>query len=215
MPPLKIGVEDRKKVIIASVLGVIAVACIFYMYSSVFGGPSTPAPAVQAELPRQRSASISARGDGATVTTTTGSAGAVHNAALTGSSTLDPALRFDLLAQSETTEYKGTGRNIFSLTAPPPPIEEVKAPIRPVDSGPPAPPPKPPINLKFYGYETAKNGKKRVFLVNPNQDVFIAAEGDVVDRRYRVVKIGNNSVQIEDILNDNTQPLTPEPGGPA
>jgi hypothetical protein len=43
--------------------------------------------------------------------------------------------------------------------------------------------------------------------------VFIAAEGDVVDRRYRVVKIGNNSVQIEDILNDNTQPLTPEPAG--
>lgn len=215
MPPLKIGVEDRKKVIIASVLGVIAIACIFYMYSSIFGGPSTPPAPVQAEIPRQRSASISARSNGAAGATTSSSTlgGAVHNAALTGSSTLDPALRFDLLAQSETTEYKGTGRNIFSLIAPPPPIEEVKAPIRPVESGPPPPPPKPPINLKFYGYETAKNGKKRVFLVNPNEDVFIAAEGDVVDRRYRVVKIGNNSVQIEDILNDNTQPLTPEPAG--
>jgi hypothetical protein len=206
---LKIGTEDRKKVIFAGVLGVIAVICIVYMLSQVFGGPSTPPPPTEAEVPRTRSAVISARGDN---TATLGLGG--HYAALNGSATRDPALRFDLLAQSETTEYKGTGRNIFSLTAPPPVIEQVKAPIRPSEAtGPPPPPPKPPINLKFYGYETAKSGKKRVFLVNPNEDVFIAAEGDIVDRRYRVVKIGTNSVQIEDILNDNTQPLMPEPAG--
>jgi len=209
---LKIGTEDRRKVIIAGALGVVAVICVGYLINTVFGGPSTPPPPPPQPTPtRTRSAVVSARGNSSLMSSPSGGVGSY--AAVNGSATLDPALRFDLLAQSETTEYKGTGRNIFSLTAPPPVIEQVAAPIRPVDAGPPPPPPKPPINLKFYGYETAKSGKKRVFLVNPNQDVFIAAEGDVVDRRYRVVKIGTNSVQIEDILNNNTQPLTPEPAG--
>ncbi len=211
---LKIGTEDRRKVIIAASLGVIAIGCVIYIATMIFGGPDVPpprpAPQQQATAVRTRSAVISARGDNTGLMSTPSAAGF---AAANGSATLDPALRFDLLAQSETTEYKGTGRNIFSVTAPAPVIEAVKAPIRPADAGPPPPPPKPPINLKFYGYETAKSGKKRVFLVNPNEDVFIAAEGDIVDRRYRVVKIGTNSVQIEDILNNNTQPLTPEPAG--
>jgi hypothetical protein len=44
-------------------------------------------------------------------------------------------------------------------------------------------------------------------LINQDQDVFIAAEGDIVDRRYKIVKIATGSVDIEDILNDNTQTI--------
>jgi hypothetical protein len=45
-----------------------------------------------------------------------------------------------------------------------------------------------------------------VFLLH-GDDIFIASEGDVVDRRYRVVKIGTASVQVEDIPYHNTQTL--------
>jgi hypothetical protein len=175
-------------------LGAVAMVCVIYMLMSVFGGPEAPAPAPQASAGKIPEAK---RSNGAT-----------KNAAANGSKSLDPTLRLELLAQSETTEYTGTGRNVFSLTAPPPVIPTLIAPIRPVvDLGPPPPPPKPKIMLTFYGYETSKGGKKRIFLINQDQDVFIAAEGDIVDRRYKIVKILTGSVDIEDILNDNTQTI--------
>jgi hypothetical protein len=72
------------------------------------------------------------------------------------------------------------------------------------------PPPPPPIELKFYGFATPAGGAKRIFLVAHNEDVFIAKEGDIVDRRYKVMKISANSVDILDVLSNNRQsiPLT-------
>jgi hypothetical protein len=197
---LKIGKEKRWKIVTAGLLGAVAIVCVIYMLMSIFGGPDTPPPVPQAST---------SSGTGRTVTVDTKrSNGATKNAATNGSKSLDPTLRLDLLAQSESTEYTGTGRNVFSLTAPPPVIPTLIAPIRPVENtGPPPPPPKPKIMLTFYGYETSKGGKKRIFLINQDQDVFIAAEGDIVDRRYKIVKILTSSVDIEDILNDNTQTI--------
>ncbi len=95
------------------------------------------------------------------------------------------------MRQAESLEYTGHGRNIFSQFSAPPAIPKPIAPIRQahVDTGPPPPPPPPPINLGFYGYAAEKTGQKQVFLLQ-GDDIFIASEGDVVDRRYRVVKIG-------------------------
>src|SRR5438034_339004 len=41
-------------------------------------------------------------------------------------------------------------------------------------------------------------------------DVLIAAEGDIVDRRYKVLRISPMAVEVEDVLNNNRQsiPLT-------
>jgi hypothetical protein len=68
---------------------------------------------------------------------------------------------------------------------------------------------KEPINLKFFGFANHPGERKKVFL-SQGEDVFIAGEGDTVNRRYRVMHIGVNSVDIKDVLNDNTQtiPLT-------
>jgi hypothetical protein len=70
----------------------------------------------------------------------------------------------------------------------------------------PPPPPPPPINLKFYGFAGPKNGSKRIFLLK-GEDIFVAREGDIVDRRYRIVRIGPNSVDVEDVLTNNKQTL--------
>jgi len=123
---------------------------------------------------------------------------------------LDPTLRTDVLKISEDTKYEGTGRNIFRVFVEPPP-----KPVAPVvtnqtaNNEPPPPPPPPPINLKFYGFATPIEGSKRIFLAE-KEDVFIAKEGDIVDRRYKVVRISPNAVEILDVLSNNRQsiPLT-------
>jgi len=71
---------------------------------------------------------------------------------------------------------------------------------------PQGPPPPPPIDLKFFGYEARKDGTRRAFLLH-GDDVFIASVGDVVDHRYRVLNIAPFSVQIEDLPYRNAQPI--------
>jgi hypothetical protein len=113
------------------------------------------------------------------------------------------------MAQAESLEYTGTGRNIFSLTSAPVEIPKPIAPVRPVEqvaSGPAPPAPPPPIDLKFFGFSAKQTGVRRAFLLK-GDDVFLASEGDVVDHRYKVVKIAPTTVQVEDIPYSNTQSL--------
>ena len=124
---------------------------------------------------------------------------------------LDPTLRLDLLRSSESRDYTGGRRNIFEaqreeIRIPKPIADPIKAPII---TGPPQPPPPPPINLKFYGFASKPGESKQIFL-SSGDDVFLGREGEIVNRRYRIVHIGSNSVEIEDVLNNNRQtiPLT-------
>jgi hypothetical protein len=49
---------------------------------------------------------------------------------------------------------------------------------------------------------------KKVFLVQ-GEDIFVASEGDIVNRRYRILHISITppSVDVEDVLNNNRQSL--------
>jgi len=104
---------------------------------------------------------------------------------------LDPTLRYDWLKASEDTKYQGAGRNIFRAEV------EIPKPIVPVHIAAPVvpqgPPPPPPINLKFFGFANKPGEAKRIFL-SQGEDVFIAGEGDIVDRRYRILHITPVSV---------------------
>ena len=125
---------------------------------------------------------------------------------------LDPTLDLALLKQSEEIKYAGNGRNIF-VAGSKATIETPKGTgatdHTPVAYTPPPPPPPPPITLKFFGFASKPGEPKRIFL-SQNEDVFIAGEGDIVNRRYRVLHIAPNAVEIEDVLNNNRQsiPLT-------
>jgi hypothetical protein len=115
-------------------------------------------------------------------------------------------LRYDWLKTSEDTKYEGNGRNIFLAQA------EIPQPVAPGQTdaekkkaeGPPPPPPPPPINLKFYGFASKPGEPKKVFL-SQGEDVFIASEGETIDRRYKVLHISPMSVEIEDVLSNNRQ----------
>jgi len=61
-------------------------------------------------------------------------------------------------------------------------------------------------HLKFFGFANRSGERKRVFL-SQDGDVFIAGEGETVNRRYKVLRIGVNSVDIQDVLNNTPRPF--------
>jgi hypothetical protein len=192
---LKLGTENRKEMILLAVVGVIAVI----MAARAFW-PSAPeaAPTSATPPPSGGFTRVSAR--------RTASGRVVKPA----EPRLDPTLQLDLLSRSEGTEYAGVGRNIFVTGSLP--IENPKAngtTDKAKQYSLPTIPPPPPINLKFFGFASKPGEPKRVFL-SKGDDVFIAGEGDIVDRRYRVLRISPASVDVEDLLNNNRQsiPLT-------
>jgi hypothetical protein len=131
----------------------------------------------------------------------------------TTSAQLDPTLRMGPMLVTESLVYSGSGRNIFSANSAPVDIPKPVAAVRPVKAAPPGPPPPPPgppppppIDLKFFGTATAANGTRRAFLLH-GEDVFLASDGDIVQRRYKVVTISANSVLVEDMTNNNKQSL--------
>jgi hypothetical protein len=97
-------------------------------------------------------------------------------------------------------------RNPFTMApAPPPPSETPSASSKPVDEGPPAPPvptgpppppPIPPITLKFIGVISSDSIGKIAGL-SDGKFVYRGREGQTIEGRYRIVKIGEESIQIE------------------
>jgi hypothetical protein len=194
---VKLGTENRKEVITLAALGVIALLLVAYEFWP--SSSTTPGPA---------SVQTSSSGPARPATRRTSSGKVIPLA----EPRLDPTLDLALLKQSEEIKYAGNGRNIF-VAGSVATIEKPKAngtdqneqaAYRP----PPIAPP-PPITLKFFGFANKPGEPKRVFL-SQGEDVFIAGEGDIVNRRYRVLRISPNAVEMEDVLNNNRQsiPLT-------
>jgi hypothetical protein len=194
---VKLGTENRKQVITLAVLGSIALLVAVHEFWPS-SGPAAPA----------------------STTSSTGTARPATRRTASGKLVpvveprLDPTLDLNLLAQSEEIKYAGNGRNIFvagSVATIPVPkktgatdVDEQTA-IRPV----PIIPPPEPIKLKFFGFANKPGEPKKIFL-SQGEDVFIAGEGEIVNRRYRVLRISPNAVEMEDVINSNRQsiPLT-------
>jgi hypothetical protein len=207
---LALGLENKRQVIMASVLLGVLVISAFVVYR-MFSGPSSPpdsgpAPAAP-QLRDVPTANNTAPAAGAAAPAAGNEAQRLTNAGI------DPALHFDKLAQSENVEYSGTGRNIFSAESVPPPLPKAIAPARPNGSpgtaaqNTPPPPPKPPaIDLRYFGYSEDDHKVLKAFFMH-GDDIFMARSGDIVDHRYRVGTIRPLSVEITDLSYNNTQTL--------
>jgi hypothetical protein len=139
-------------------------------------------------------------------------AGAAAKSLGTTSAQLDPTLRMEAMLVTESLVYSGSGRNIFSASSVPVDIPKPIAPVR-VKAGPPPPPPlppppppPPPIDLKFFGTANGGNGKRMAFLLH-GEDVYLASDGEIVQRRYKVISVSANSILVEDMTNNNRQTL--------
>ncbi|HEY5214259.1 MAG TPA: hypothetical protein VIJ38_14685 [Acidobacteriaceae bacterium] len=214
--------QDKKKVIVVSIFGVLLLLFLVFAYNAFFGGSTNPA-AVAAPAPASRPVPTRS-----STSTTTGTSDRNLNAARSGmglvagvaatkmastSSSLDPTLDESAMLRTESLVYSGTGRNIFSTTYTAPiaiPKNVPKARPNAVQAALPTlplgPPPPPPINLKFFGTALRANGVRQAFLLN-GEDVYLAGVGDIVARKYKILSIGTASIQVEDLQSNNIQSL--------
>jgi len=131
----------------------------------------------------------------------------------------NPALQRWKLDASRRTEYKSSGRDLFSETLPPPPRpkvpERVPDPVPQVAVEPP--PPSLPANMKFFGYGTVPNGTSKRAFLSDGEQVFIVGEGDTLLGRYRILRIGNASLEFEEVGSGkrNSTPIDEQGAPPA
>ena len=123
-----------------------------------------------------------------------------------------PDLRLDLLAKIHDTVYTGSNRDIFNGSAPPPSKAQQSTAPRPLprrpfgDTYPPTPPPHidvplPPVAVpaQFFGYAARPGNTRRVAFFLSGEDVLVVAEGDAFLGNYRLVHIGNDSADVEEM----------------
>jgi len=235
---MKTGAEPKKVAILAALLAIAAAVLYFNVFAgdsdsktpirSVVSAPVATAPTARVVIPGTgtgRSQDRRRASKNSLVSEFKIRQGTPPGEEKPDPATIDPTLRFDLLAKLQKVEPPASMRNIFQYgAAPPPPAPAVKAVELPkntpkiainqipaVAPGPPPPPPvptAPPMTFKYYGYKVSKSdGRKEAFLLD-GEDIIIAGENDSVKRgRYKVVRIGVNSITIEDTQFKSTQTL--------
>jgi hypothetical protein len=105
--------------------------------------------------------------------------------------------------EDERPKPGGVERNLFrfkSKPAPPQPASVGRTPlVATAPAGPPPPPAVPPIALKFITYiERRDRGSEKIALLSDGRGgpSIWGKEGDVIEGRYKIVRIGNESIEI-------------------
>jgi hypothetical protein len=101
-------------------------------------------------------------------------------------------------------EPAGSNRNPFRFRPDPPPApppslppSATRAPAEELGpTGPPTPPPPAPIAFKFIGVLTAE-GPGKVAVLSDGRAVYHGREGEIIEGRYRIIRIGEESIQME------------------
>ena len=80
---------------------------------------------------------------------------------------------------------------------PPPPVNVAPPPVNTAPPPPPGPPPLPPIGLKFIGIiESPTHARKIAVLSDGRNPPFQGEEGAIIEGRYRILKIGVESIEL-------------------
>lgn len=232
--PSKLGADPKK---IAILVGLVLVAAYFYFSNSNSGGPAATPPIVS-RAPLAASPGTASR---VTVARSTNrgpqAAGSTREFKPSlkpkniDTTSIDPTLRLDLLAKLKTVDVEAGTRSLFEIAVAPPSevtkggiepnkiviAHQIFGPVQPKTIEPPPEPKAPPIPLKFYGFvNKTKVGDKRAFFLD-GEEIVIAAEGDTIKKRYKIVRIGVNSAVVEDTEfksnNQQTLPLEAELNG--
>lgn len=138
------------------------------------------------------------------------------NGKFTPISVQEPQLRLDLL-EILKKDYPSTHRDIFNYGPPPVPEktpEQIKAekkyPTVPI----PAPPPPVQVPAEFFGYASTPATGKRVAFFKQGDEVLVVAEGDTFLNNFRLIHIGYDSADVEQISDHRhaTVPMLQQPG---
>jgi len=230
---MKVGAEPKK---VAFLTGLLVVAgYLYYSNSTADSGPESKPAAAAAKASSAPTAGRAAPARLPTATARTSPAPAARGGSREfrpslkprraedrpDPMTIDPTLRLDLLAKLQQVEGDSVKRSLFDFSKPPPPkvpepkiipktaeeLKKIQAEADAKAAKKDSKPPPPPINLKFYGYiSPASSQTKRAFFLD-GEDIFVAEEGELIRKRYKVVKIGVNSAVLEDTEHDHQQTL--------
>ena len=109
-------------------------------------------------------------------------------------------LRLERL-QAEHDELAEADRNPFRFRPKPPPPPPPRAAVRPAPppevftAPPPGPPPVPAIPVKYMGI-TVSRGQRVAHFTDTRGAVFSGKEGDIIEGRYRILRVGMDSVEL-------------------
>jgi hypothetical protein len=224
---VKLGVENRKSVIALCVLGAVALYGVYSNFSdsspSTYKAPATIAPPTIGSpstdsTPPPRA--VRARNEEWHPV--------VHpknKEDQIDPSKIEPNVRLDLLAKVQDAKKAGGDRNLFEFgTEKPKEVAVLKGPEPILNKGPkpmgppelpppPGPPPPPPpkplpvINTKYYGFATpSKSGHRRGFFME-GENILIKAEGEMLTKEYKIVKLESGSVTVQDTDSKRTKTL--------
>jgi hypothetical protein len=147
------------------------------------------APAAPGAAPRPPAAVEGAKGDGAQQVDATGGV---------------PDVKVDSLSEARPQPVPN-GRNPFRLAPPPappapagrPPDRSTAAPPQPVVQDPPPPQAPPPIPLKFIGVVGLPGDRGKLAVLSDGRFVYHGREGAIIEGRYRILRIGEQSIELE------------------
>ena len=167
---------ERSRQLVLGGLAVVLIVVIVKMWPGTSAGPSpTSNPAGSTNAPRQPQ---------------------------TAAGAAPPGVHLDALNE-ERPKPETAERNLFRFKpkAPPPQPPAPVLPVQPVmpsvPTGPPPPPPLPPITLKYIGVvEAPTQGEKIAILSDGRNAPFYGKEGAIIEGRYRILKIGVESVEL-------------------
>jgi hypothetical protein len=124
-----------------------------------------------------------------------------------------PRIGLDRMAVAVSGE-PAVQRDIFGFGARPTPPPEPE-PTRVVETAPtpepvptlPTPPPLPPLNVKYIGSLQTQKGLRVAFFQTEKKDIVTGQVGEVVMNRFKIVKIGYESADIQEVGVDQVRRL--------
>jgi hypothetical protein len=173
------GKNSQRRYLTIALFAVIVLAVV-RLVSSILGASSTSASSSPPPQPAQ--------GQGA----------GVSPATLPSPSSNGALLRLDTLKEIDERPLPELTRNPFEFGPTPAEIKAADdAKVRAEHPTPPPPPPPPPVPYKAMGYQQDTKGQKVAYL-SDEQETYIVREGQEFGQRFKVLKITDSSVEVQD-----------------
>ncbi len=239
---MKFGGEPRT----VALLGVLGLVLAYVVYDNVLSGPSDSAPTksgvaspVVVPKPMTNAKTMAPPSLGKRGRTAADFRPSLRPRTdeVRDPATIDPSLQVELLAKLRNVTYTGAGRNLFEFSGSGPiastsPDPKIIPGVKPVAKPqraqaiypqfqPPAPPPPKPrapaITMKYYGFvsNSGRSVNRKGFFLD-GEEIIVVSEGELIKSRYKVLRIGLTSAEMQDteFADDRQQlPLVEEPAG--
>lgn len=113
-----------------------------------------------------------------------------------------PDVRLQSLNEARPQPVDETQRDLFRFkpkAAPRPPVRPAPS-VDPAASapqgGPPPPPALAPIAMRFIGLVESAGSAQKIAILSDGRGIYEGREGDIIEGRYRILKIGVESVEM-------------------